>query len=141
MQFCGVLLLNSLYVLILLCLFGQYDHLELKEGKRMVRKYHQVTKFMNTYCSVEVTLRYYYAYLLSQISFAPNLICLFFRFVTGFQHLLSNQVHQDINVFTVTNEISFCLVLQDLQVKSSLPAQPTPPINNDPAIIQVKNEK
>lgn len=29
-------------------------------------------------------------------------------------------------------------ILQDLQVKSSPPIQPTPSINNDPAIIQVK---
>ncbi|KAJ0095113.1 hypothetical protein Patl1_16526 [Pistacia atlantica] len=29
-----------------------------------------------------------------------------------------------------------CFVFQDLQVKSSPPVQPTPPINNDPAIIQ-----
>lgn len=28
-------------------------------------------------------------------------------------------------------------ILQDLQVKSSQPVQPTQPINNDPAIIQV----
>ncbi|PPS12591.1 hypothetical protein GOBAR_AA08054 [Gossypium barbadense] len=51
----------------------KYDHLELKEGKKMVRKYPQVTKFMSTYYSAEATLRYYYAYLLSQNSFAPNL--------------------------------------------------------------------
>ena len=31
----------------------------------------------------------------------------------------------------------FHFFLQDLHVKSSPPVQPTPPINNDPAIIQV----
>lgn len=43
--------------------------------------------------------------------------------------------------FIVTNEISFGLVLQDLQVKSSPPAQSALPINDDPAIIQVKSKK
>lgn len=34
-------------------------------------------------------------------------------------------------------ELSQLSFLQDLQVKSSPPAHPTPQVNNDPAIIQV----
>lgn len=39
---------------------------------------------------------------------------------------------------TVPKFFIIAFILQDLQVKSSPPIQPTPPINNDPAIIQVK---
>lgn len=42
----------------LVTLIFQYGHLVPKDGKKMVHKFPQLTKFMSIYCSVEVTSRW-----------------------------------------------------------------------------------